>query len=280
MAGHTTILRTRGSSDSVIYSRPDFKIWWFVRASGASPPAGFPGDEYYTGIGYAPNLGIHSRTVQATVQSDWTGAFANGPLNYAAARFVVADWEGGGESASDMQNILTWLRSAGTYNGTKLGIYGGRQCAMNANPSFNWYWDRDSIATYQADNDSMVGAVTGTGDATCNVICPELYANYNIDTCLLKLKMFVREKARLGITTSLVPMLNPYYPPSRAAGYGFIKGSYFRGLLEACIREPTVTGVHIWHGDRSQPWSESEDWFVQLQAFISAYGLTVGNLTT
>lgn len=277
MGAHITQLRTRGSSSSNTFSRPGFKLYWMVRQASGAYVSGWPGDEAYSGIGWAPTLGIHSRTVQATVQSDWNSAWASG-VNFQNARCVIADWEGGGESGSDMQNILTWLRSAVNYNGIPLGIYGGNPCAMNKQVNSLTTWTPGLLATKSTANDGMKSAVQGTGNAACQIIAPELYFNGRGERAVCEIKWFASEYTRMGLTNILMPMLNPKYPPGRPYAGNLVPGRYWRGVLEAAIRTPQISAIHIWHADRGTAWDANEDWFRETLSFISTYGLTTGNL--
>ena len=426
MGAHQVQARTRGSSgEHVRPSRSDFKIYWEVRTGSGGYVTDFPGDTYYSGLTYGRTVGIHSRTVQATVQSDmesvlwttrtvtggnggvsgtslsitangirvqtgcritgagipadtfvvsytggatgtlvmsaaaavangttlsiWTGygntgvicgngggsgasltvtaggtnihignnfqgygiPFGTKAVSYTGgvsgtltvdqtvsvpdgtdcvsslgtehAKLFFADWEGGGESASDMQNILTWMRGATGYSSSPLpvgydsppiGIYGNNQCAMNRALSEPRLWTPAALATHSASNDTMEGALTGTGNATCDAILPEVYCYGRADEATAHIRWMSAERERMGVSVPLYPMLNPAYPPGRTFTGSRVPGGYWRAMLETAIHDTTISGIYIWHADRSADWDASEEWFVETLDFISTYGIT------
>lgn len=198
-------------------------------------------------------------------------------------KLFFADYEGGGESGSDMQNILSWIRGATGYttsgfplgfSSPPLGIYGNNQCAMNRSLNEPRLWTVDGLATYSASNDAMVSAVTGAGTSTCDMLLPEVYCNGRADETTSIIRWMSAERTRMGVTAPLVPMLNPQYPPGRAFVGEPIPGKYWRAILETAIHDPEISGLYIWHADRGTAWDASEEWFEETLDFISTYGLT------
>ena len=267
MSSHLSLLRNRPSTGGTSFSRPGFKVYMRVANGVGGDPSGYPGYAYYEnlGIGYAYDVGLHSITVQATVEADFNARNTN-------ARMFFLDWESGGDTATNWQNVLTWCHGISTAK--PVGIYGFS--APLGYPVFQYpnQWGEPNRITTQATNDSNIGIVTGVAPANCEMVGPELYCNGNVDRTAVNLMWYCKEYTRLGLSMPMIPLINPRYPPGRISGT--VSAAYFRAMLEIAIRQPNVAGVFIWHADRGTAWDVAEGWLVQTLDFITTYGLTIG----
>lgn len=284
LAGTNNIVGGNGgvSGDSLtITSNPNGAVG--IKVGGAITGYGIPSGT--TTVSY-------TGTTTGTLVMSQAAAVPNNTILHSSyapqIQLYFADYEGGGESGSDMQNCLTWMRGATGWGGSfpsgfpakPIGIYGGNQCALNA-PSYQpSYWNPSSMSASSATNDGMISAVTGTGNATCSAAMPEVYCQGRADQSVNLLRWVSSEFVRMGIgsSTKLIPMLNPDYPPGWTYNVGSpVYGKHWRALLEAAIRDPNIYGLYIWHGDRGRAWDDTEGWFVETLDFINTYGITNGN---
>lgn len=259
-----------------------------VSSGGASVIEG--NNIFGNGIPYETKVVSYTGGASGTITLSQAAAVPSGQdcvmsRNYEYSQILVPDYEGGGEVAADMQNILTWCRTATGFGAGSmplfrgsppLGIYGDNQCAMNRNLYTPLSWTPDAMASHQASNDAMLAATTGTGDATCNCVCPEIYCYGRADVTVSIMRFLSQEWERMGMTAKLIPMINPRYPPGWTNAGRPVSAGHWRALLEAGIHDPNISGMFIWHADRVESWDANEGWFVETLDFIDTYGITVG----
>lgn len=242
-----------------------------------------PGTRVVSYSGYTS--GIPATT--GTLVMSQAAAVANGCQlqighDFETARMYIADMELGGATPTSMQNCLTWMRGAGGYGVTPypkgigsapMGIYWGRECALGRSVASFEYLTASGLQAVRDDNSSMTAAVTGTGNATCNFVCPENYNNFGPGKIYYDMMWLSKEWQRQSIPGKLVPMVNPKDLRQTTIG----KRSW-RAMLEQCYHDPNMSGLFIWHADRNSAWDATEGWFQATLEFIAAHNLTTAPL--
>jgi hypothetical protein len=293
----TDILMARASSGAYSPSaRTDFHVY-FNPYNGAGTPqltaAGYP---YYRALGLnftqthyqvagsnQYNQSPPGYAVETQVQTFWTSATYY-PTHTPQMDLWWFDTESSfytglaANAATDLagaQNAVNWTNlywDSYTANPVYVGNY-GNATGIRTNGIIGYPWNKSVVDYETSQNDNNVN-----GQYVADVwdwMGPELYQG-KLDEFACGLDWICNEKARLGITTPLIPFIWCRGSPSTITTYD---GTYAR--LEYAYSRPECNGLHLWNdvttaGAPTQTAYDSQDWMQAAVDFCADRGITAG----